>query len=183
MDFKVEEVKTATPRLSLRPRNNDGKSSGSRFSSNGSKFGTRGFNKPRKHFDRTKDRQKGMVNAFVQGKGQNAALKWLMESRVPVSVFLVTGVKFEGLVSAFDAFTIKISDLKHNQQLIYKDKISTITIKKPDGANHGKKPFMSAPQFSSGKFQGENGMSMPLAGDENHDDGVTLSKTRIPYQG
>ena len=148
----MEEVKTATPRLSLRPRNNDGKSSGSRFSSNGSKFGTRGFNKPRKHFDRTKDRQKGMV-------------------------------KFEGLVSAFDAFTIKISDLKHNQQLIYKDKISTITIKKPDGANHGKKPFMSAPQFSSGKFQGENGMSMPLAGDENHDDGVTLPKTHIPYQG
>ena len=35
-----------------------------------------------------KDRQKGMVAAFVQGKGQNAALKWLMDSKTPVCIFL-----------------------------------------------------------------------------------------------
>jgi len=93
--------------------------------------------------NRGKDRQKGMVNAFVQGKGQNAALKWLMDSRTPVSIFLITGVKFEGLVSAFDAFTISITDVKHHQQMIYKDKISTITVKKAESShgnyNHSKK--------------------------------------------
>ena len=175
----MEEVKTATPRLSLRPRNNDGKSSGSRFSSNGSKFGTRGFNKPRKHFDRTKDRQKGMVNAFVQGKGQNAALKWLMESRVPVSVFLVTGVKFEGLVSAFDAFTISITDVKRHQQMIYKDKISTITIKKPEGATMHKGSFHR-------EFEPATpGMSRPLRSDaqQSTDDGVTLPEHHVDFPG
>ncbi len=100
--------------------------------------------KPHKNAgNKGKDRQKGMVNAFVQGKGQNAALKWLMDSRTPVSIFLITGVKFEGLVSAFDAFTISITDVKHHQQMIYKDKISTITVKKAEpshgGFNHAKK--------------------------------------------
>lgn len=93
--------------------------------------------KPHKAGSKGKDRQKGMVNAFVQGKGQNAALKWLMDSRTPVSIFLITGVKFEGLVSAFDAFTISITDVKHHQQMIYKDKISTITVKKAEPSSHG----------------------------------------------
>lgn len=130
--------------------------------------------------NRGRDRQKGMVSAFVQGKGQNAALKWLMESRTPVSIFLITGVKFEGLVSAFDAFTISITDVKHHQQMIYKDKISTITIKKPEnGSSMHKAPF------HRGFEPVAPGMSRPLRGDsaQNNDDGVTLPEDHVEYLG
>ena len=58
-----------------------------------------------------RNRQKGMVSAFVQGKGQNAALKWLMESKTPVCIYLISGVKFEGEISSFDAFTSITSTL------------------------------------------------------------------------
>lgn len=169
----MEDTNTKNERLSLRGTRTSSKLGASKFSAKA--------NKGQRSFNRVKDRQKCMVNAFVQGKGQNAALKWLMDSRVPVSVFLTTGVKFEGLISAFDAFTIKISDVKRHQQLIYKDKISTITIKKPDAAsNQGKRPFNQ-----QGHFVGENGMTRPLAGDADagHDDGVTLPTKHVEYQG
>jgi RNA chaperone Hfq len=110
--------------------------------------------KPHKNGGKGKDRQKGMVNAFVQGKGQNAALKWLMDSRTPVSIFLITGVKFEGLVSAFDAFTISITDVKHHQQMIYKDKISTITVKKAE-------PSSSRNSFGHQKKDDNGALAVP----------------------
>ena len=118
----------------------------------GFRGGPRPGMKPRKHNgmqNRSRDRQKGMVTAFVQGKGQNAALKWLMDTRTPVSIFLITGVKFEGLVSAFDAFTISITDVKHHQQMIYKDKISTVTVKKADAPSHGTNPKFRREMSSS----------------------------------
>lgn len=133
--------------------------------------------------NRGRDRQKGMVSAFVQGKGQNAALKWLMESRTPVSIFLITGVKFEGLVSAFDAFTISITDVKRHQQMIYKDKISTITIKKPDNPVHGSSFHKGT--FHRGFEPAAPGMSRPLRSDaeQSSDDGVTLPDHHVEYMG
>ncbi len=68
--------------------------------------------------------------AFAQGGGQNAALKFLVDNQVPVCIFLITGVKFEGLISSYDQYTIGITDVKGHQQLIYKDKISTLTLRK-----------------------------------------------------
>lgn len=75
-------------------------------------------------------RFKGFVAAFMQGGGQNAALKWLSDNKAPVSIFLITGVKFDGFISAFDQYTISISDASGRQQIIYKDKISTIALKR-----------------------------------------------------
>lgn len=75
-------------------------------------------------------RFKGFVGAFMQGGGQNAALKWLSDNKAPVSIFLITGVKFEGYISAFDQYTISIADAAGRQQIIYKDKISTIALKR-----------------------------------------------------
>ncbi len=123
-----------------------------------------------------RDRQKGMVCAFVLGKGQNAALKWLMETRTPVCIFLITGVKFEGLVSAFDAFTISITDVKRHQQMIYKDKISTITVKKPESQGHGAPHRPRREDGFSSSSEAENGITHPLRDgqDASADDGVTL---------
>lgn len=74
--------------------------------------------------------QKGFSASFMQGGGQNGALKWLQETQTPVCVFLITGVKFEGVINSFDQYTIGIVDIKGYQQLIYKDKISTLTLRK-----------------------------------------------------
>ena len=68
--------------------------------------------------------------AFAQGGGQNGALKFLVDNQVPVCIFLITGVKFEGVISSYDQYTVGITDVKGHQQLIYKDKISTLTLKK-----------------------------------------------------
>ena len=76
------------------------------------------------------DRQKSFVSVFMQRGGQNAALQWLLETKTPVCIFLITGVKFEGVVCGFDQYTIGIVDVKGHQQLVYKDKISTLTLKK-----------------------------------------------------
>lgn len=78
------------------------------------------------------DRFRNFVAAFMQGNGQNDALQYLKDKRIPVSIFLITGVKFDGLISAFDQYTISIIDVKNHQQMIYKDKISTLALKKPE---------------------------------------------------
>ncbi len=77
------------------------------------------------------DRFRNFVAAFMQGNGQNDALQYLKDKRIPVSIFLITGVKFDGLISSFDQYTISIIDVKNHQQMIYKDKISTLALKKP----------------------------------------------------
>lgn len=79
---------------------------------------------------------KGFVLSFMQGGGQNSALKYLRDNAVPVSVFLITGVKFDGVITAFDQYTICIRDIKDNQQLIYKDKISTLALRKFQSVLH-----------------------------------------------
>ncbi|MGN0915591.1 MAG: RNA chaperone Hfq [Succinivibrio sp.] len=163
------------------------------FNRSGSKGG---FKPKRPHQGHGRDRQKGMVSAFVQGKGQNAALKWLMDSRTPVSVFLITGVKFEGLISAFDAFTISITDAKRHQQMIYKDKISTITVKKPEAPQNNKprRPFQKGGFSSQGGYSSQSGYSSSQGGYSSHgyglsrpvrsdgpsgDDGVTLPERHV----
>jgi RNA chaperone Hfq len=74
---------------------------------------------------------KGFMLSFMQGGGQNAALKYLADNSIPVSVFLITGVKFDCVITAFDQYTICIRDVKDHQQLIYKDKISTLALRRP----------------------------------------------------
>ncbi|HAH70323.1 MAG TPA: hypothetical protein DCL74_00790 [Succinivibrionaceae bacterium] len=68
--------------------------------------------------------------AFAKEGGQNGALKFLADNAVPVCIFLITGVKFEGVINSFDQYTVGIVDIKGNQQLIYKDKISTLTLRR-----------------------------------------------------
>lgn len=83
---------------------------------------------------------RSFVAAFMHGNGQNDALQYLKDKRIPVSIFLVTGVKFDGIISAFDQYTISIVDVKNHQQMIYKDKISTLALKKPEFQSRPQKP-------------------------------------------
>ena len=90
--------------------------------------------KPSEKRNATQKPKRTLASSFMQEGGQDAALQWLVESRSLVCVFLITGVKFEGVVDAFDQYTISITDIKQRQQLIYKDKISTLALKKGTNA-------------------------------------------------
>ena len=86
------------------------------------------------------DRFKNFVAAFMQGNGQNDALQYLLDKHIPVSIFLITGVKFDVVISAFDQYTISIVDVKNHQQMIYKDKISTLALKKQEFNSRPSRP-------------------------------------------
>ncbi|MCR5537229.1 MAG: RNA chaperone Hfq [Succinivibrio sp.] len=98
------------------------------------------------------EKQKSFAAAFMQNGGQNAALQWLLENKVPVTIFFVTGVKFEGIINSFDQYTIAIVDVKGNQQLIYKDKISTLTVRSAQerkSGGSGFRPRTPSPDYPS----------------------------------
>ncbi len=60
---------------------------------------------------------------------QDPFLNILRKERIPVSIYLVTGIKLQGQVESFDQFVIL---LKNNvSQMVYKHAISTIVPSKP----------------------------------------------------
>lgn len=59
---------------------------------------------------------------------QDLFLEKMMQDRIPVSCFLVNGVRLAGMVQAMDRYTIMISNSRGNTapQVVYKAAISTI---------------------------------------------------------
>ena len=55
---------------------------------------------------------------------QDVFLNYVRKKRLPVTVYLVNGVKLEGLVKGFDNFVVILKD--DSQKMIYKHAISTI---------------------------------------------------------
>ena len=82
---------------------------------------------------------KSLEQASSLGKGQDKALEWLVETKQPVAVFLISGIKLEGVISSFDQYCLLLTDYRGNQQLIYKAKVSTIAIAGPRKKD-GQKP-------------------------------------------
>jgi len=65
-------------------------------------------------------------------KGQNIQdpfLNALRKERVPVSIFLVNGIKLQGTVDSFDQFVVMLKSTV--SQMVYKHAISTIVPSKP----------------------------------------------------
>ena len=56
---------------------------------------------------------------------QDVFLNTIRKEKVPVTVFLVSGVKLQGVVTGFDNFSILLRRDSH-VQLIYKHAVSTI---------------------------------------------------------
>lgn len=67
-----------------------------------------------------------LEQAFSLGNGQDSALNWLRVTKQPVAIFLVSGIKLEGIISGFDPYCILLTDYNNNQQMVYKAKVSTI---------------------------------------------------------
>lgn len=64
---------------------------------------------------------------MIQNKGtalQDPFLNVLRKERIPVSIFLVNGIKLQGQIESFDQFVILLRNSVN--QMIYKHAISTI---------------------------------------------------------
>lgn len=64
---------------------------------------------------------------MMSGKGQplqEPFLNELRKQRIPVSVYLVNGIKLQGLIDSFDQFVIMLKNSV--SQMIYKHAVSTI---------------------------------------------------------
>ena len=55
---------------------------------------------------------------------QDPFLNTLRKERVPVSIFLVNGIKLQGQIESFDQFVILLSNT--GSQMVYKSAISTV---------------------------------------------------------
>ncbi len=66
---------------------------------------------------------------------QDPFLNSLRRERIPVSIYLVNGIKLQGQVESFDQFVIL---LKNNvSQMVYKHAISTVVPSRPFSQNQG----------------------------------------------
>ena len=61
---------------------------------------------------------------------QDVFLNGVRKSKIPVTVFLMNGVKLQGVISWFDNFSILLRRDGHSQ-LVYKHAISTIMPAQP----------------------------------------------------
>ena len=60
---------------------------------------------------------------------QDPFLNALRKERIPVSIFLVNGIKLQGQIESFDQFVILLKNTV--SQLVYKHAISTVVPAKP----------------------------------------------------
>lgn len=75
-----------------------------------------------------------------QGNLQDAFLNLLRKNKTPVTMFLVKGVKLQGIVTWFDNFSILLRR-DGQSQLVYKHAISTIMPGQPvDASQFGNRP-------------------------------------------
>ena len=56
---------------------------------------------------------------------QDVFLKYIRKNKTPVTIFLVNGVKLQGIVTWFDNFSVLLRRDGHTQ-LVYKHAISTV---------------------------------------------------------
>jgi host factor-I protein len=65
---------------------------------------------------------------------QEPFLNTLRKERVPVSIYLVNGIKLQGVVESFDQFSILLCN--NNKQMVYKHAISTVVPGRASGPSH-----------------------------------------------
>lgn len=74
----------------------------------------------------------------MEGKSQNIQdvfLNTVRRDKLPITIFLMSGVKLMGRLRGFDKYSV-ILETNHQEQLIFKHAISTVTTSK-QGRGHG----------------------------------------------
>ena len=56
---------------------------------------------------------------------QDVFLNYIRKNKTPVTIFLVNGVKLQGIITWFDNFSVLLRR-DHHSQLVYKHAISTV---------------------------------------------------------
>lgn len=72
-----------------------------------------------------KQRGEPMSAIEKQNNLQDVFLNQLRKTKAPVTLFLVNGVKLQGIVTWFDSFSVLLRRDNHSQ-LVYKHAISTV---------------------------------------------------------
>lgn len=95
---------------------------------------------PMNHISRTRaGHRKGSNNTNEKGyamsteKNQNVQdvfLNYIRKNKTPVTIFLINGVKLQGIVTWFDNFSVLLRRDAHSQ-LVYKHAISTVMPAQP----------------------------------------------------
>ena len=68
---------------------------------------------------------KNKVNSMAKGQSlQDPFLNQLRKERVPVSIYLVNGIKLQGQIDSFDQFVVLLKNSV--SQMVYKHAISTV---------------------------------------------------------
>lgn len=68
-----------------------------------------------------------MLEIIIMSKGQSLQdpfLNALRKERIPVSIFLVNGIKLQGQIESFDQFVVLLRNTV--SQMVYKHAISTV---------------------------------------------------------
>ena len=78
---------------------------------------------------------------------QGSFLNHVRKNKVPVTVFLVNGVKLQGVLSWFDNYCILLRRDVHSQQLVYKHAISTVMPSRPINLHEGAGAPADDPEF------------------------------------
>ncbi len=98
---------------------------------------------------------------------QDVFLNHVRKAKTPVTVFLINGVKLQGIITWFDNFSVLLRRDGHTQ-LVYKHAISTVMPGAPiqlfDAAKEGASPF--GDKEGSSAFGGKDGASA-LGGKES----------------
>ena len=71
-----------------------------------------------------------MKNADKHHNLQDVFLNSVRKAKMPVTVFLVNGVKLQGIITWFDNFCVLLRRESHSQ-LVYKHSISTVMPSQP----------------------------------------------------
>jgi host factor-I protein len=82
-----------------------------------------------KYSEKPKDSNSG---AEMSGKGQTLQdpfLNALRKERIPVSIYLVNGIKLQGQVESFDQYVVLLRNTV--TQMVYKHAISTVVPSRP----------------------------------------------------
>lgn len=67
---------------------------------------------------------------------QDNFLHVLCENKTSVSIFLVNGIKLQGLIESFDKYVIVLKSAENQKQMIFKHAISTIMAAQKTTAVH-----------------------------------------------
>ncbi|EKF75945.1 host factor-I protein Hfg [Alcanivorax hongdengensis A-11-3] len=89
---------------------------------------------------------------------QDPFLNALRKERIPVSIFLVNGIKLQGQIESFDQYVVLLKNAV--SQMVYKHAISTVVpARNPRAAGQGGNPGMTAGTNGSNGGNGNGGES------------------------